>query len=82
MTLPGGLGTIAGPSVGALMVVTLSYSLASLGERVDFILGAVFVACVLASRRGLVGELLGRRRLAAWSGRWPCARQGAEVHGR
>ena len=56
MTLLGGAGTLAGPTVGALLVVTLSDSLAWLGEWVKFILGAVFVACVLLFRRGIVGE--------------------------
>ena len=58
MTLLGGAGTLAGPSVGALIVVTLSNALAFLGEWVNFIQGAVFVACVLLFRRGIVGELI------------------------
>jgi len=58
MTLLGGAGTLAGPSVGALLVVTLGDTLAWLGEWVNFIQGAVFVACVLLFRRGIVGELL------------------------
>lgn len=59
MTLLGGAGTLAGPSVGALLVVTLSNWLAWTGEWVNFILGAVFVVCVLAFRRGIVGEIRG-----------------------
>ena len=58
MTLLGGVGTLAGPSVGALLVITLSNALAWMGEWVNFIQGAVFVACVLLFRRGIVGELL------------------------
>jgi branched-chain amino acid transport system permease protein len=58
MTLLGGAATLTGPSVGALIVVTLSNALAFLGEWVNFIQGAVFVACVLLFRRGIVGELL------------------------
>jgi len=57
MTLLGGVGTIAGPSVGAALVVTLNETLAELGEWVTFIIGAFFVACVLAFRRGIVGTL-------------------------
>ena len=64
MTLLGGAGTLAGPSVGALLVVTLSNALAWMGEWVNFIQGAVFVACVLLFRRGLVGEL--RAAIGAW----------------
>jgi branched-chain amino acid transport system permease protein len=56
MTLLGGLGTVVGPSVGALIVVTLENELASFGSWVTVITGAVFVACVLAFRRGIVGE--------------------------
>jgi branched-chain amino acid transport system permease protein len=56
MTLLGGLGTVMGPSVGALLVVTLENYLASLGSWVTVITGAVFVVCVLSFRRGIVGE--------------------------
>jgi branched-chain amino acid transport system permease protein len=57
MTLLGGVGTLSGPPLGALFVVTLNEQLAELGEWVTFILGAIFVACVLAFRRGFVGTL-------------------------
>jgi branched-chain amino acid transport system permease protein len=62
MTLLGGVGTIAGPPLGALFVVTLNERLAELGEWVTFILGAIFVACVLAFRQGFVGALGSLRR--------------------
>lgn len=57
MTLLGGLGTVVGPSVGALLVATLENALAGLGSWVTVITGAVFVVCVLAFRRGIVGEV-------------------------
>ena len=57
MTLLGGMGTILGPSVGALLVVTMEHYLASLGSWVTVITGTVFVVMVMAFRRGLVGEL-------------------------
>jgi branched-chain amino acid transport system permease protein len=57
MTLLGGLGTVMGPSVGALIVVTLENELAGFGSWVTVITGAVFVACVLSFRRGIVGEV-------------------------
>ncbi len=57
MTLLGGMGTVMGPSVGALLVVTLENYLAEAGSWVTVITGLVFVACVLAFRRGLVGEV-------------------------
>jgi branched-chain amino acid transport system permease protein len=57
MTLLGGMGTVMGPSVGALVVVALENVLAGVGDWVTVITGAVFVACVLAFRRGIVGEV-------------------------
>ncbi len=59
MTLLGGLGTIVGPSVGAGIIIALQNYLASgpLGAWVPVVLGVIFVACVLAFRRGVVGEL-------------------------
>jgi len=60
MTLLGGMGTIFGPVVGAFIIVALESYLAGFGEWVTVITGAIFVVCVLAFRRGIVGEL------AAW----------------
>jgi branched-chain amino acid transport system permease protein len=57
MTLLGGMGTVMGPSVGALLVVTLENYLAAVGSWVTVITGGVFVVCVLAFRRGIVGEI-------------------------
>jgi branched-chain amino acid transport system permease protein len=57
MTLLGGMGTIFGPVVGALVIVTLQNYLAGFGGWVTVITGAIFVACVLLFRRGIVGEL-------------------------
>jgi branched-chain amino acid transport system permease protein len=59
MTLVGGTGTFFGPVVGAAVVVTLEHYLSDLvGGWVTVIIGAVFIACVLTFRRGIVGELL------------------------
>ena len=58
MTLLGGMGTVLGPSVGALLVVTMEQYLASLGSWVTVITGGVFVVMVMAFRKGLVGEIL------------------------
>jgi branched-chain amino acid transport system permease protein len=57
MTLVGGAGTIFGPIVGAAVIVAMEQYLASFGSLVTVIQGAIFVACVLAFRRGIVGEL-------------------------
>ncbi len=58
MTLLGGMGTVMGPSVGALLVVALENYLAGVGDWVTIITGTVFVVGVLAFRRGFVGEAL------------------------
>ncbi|MDO9706876.1 branched-chain amino acid ABC transporter permease [Paracraurococcus lichenis] len=57
MTLVGGLGTVFGPVVGAAVIVTMQNYLAEMGAWVTVIQGVIFVACVLAFRRGLVGEI-------------------------
>jgi branched-chain amino acid transport system permease protein len=57
MTLLGGMGTIFGPVVGGFVVVSLQNYLAQFGGWVTVITGAIFVACVLLFRRGIVGEL-------------------------
>jgi len=57
MTLLGGLGTVFGPVVGAVIVVTLENYLAQLGAWVTVVQGAIFVICVLTFRRGVIGEL-------------------------
>ena len=63
MTLVGGLGTIFGPIVGAFFIVAMENYLAPFGQWVLVIQGAVFVICVLAFRRGIVGELAARLRV-------------------
>lgn len=57
MTLVGGLGTVFGPVLGAFTIVAMENYLAQLGQWVTVIQGIVFVACVLAFRRGISGEL-------------------------
>ncbi len=57
MTLLGGLGTIFGPVVGAAIIITMQNYLAQLGAWVTVVQGVIFVICVLAFRRGIVGEL-------------------------
>lgn len=58
MTLLGGMGTILGPALGAAVIVAMQNYLADLGSWVTIIMGATFVVCVLAFRRGIVGELI------------------------
>ena len=74
MTLLGGMGTVLGPVVGAFIVKTLENRIGELGEllaagtgiewfktigdSVTIVTGLIFVVCVLAFRRGIVGELM------------------------
>ncbi len=63
MTLVGGLGTIFGPVVGAVIIVFMQSELASFGQWVTIIQGIIFVACVLAFRRGVVGTAAAALRI-------------------
>jgi branched-chain amino acid transport system permease protein len=67
MSLLGGVGTFFGPVLGAGIVIGLQNLLADkVGAWVTVIIGAIFVVCVLAFRKGIVGELLAwRERQAA-----------------
>lgn len=57
MALVGGLGTVLGPVLGAFIIVAMQNYLASFGEFVLVIQGAIFVVIVMAFRKGLVGEI-------------------------
>jgi branched-chain amino acid transport system permease protein len=57
MTLVGGLGTVFGPMIGAGVIVAMQNYLAEMGAWVTVIQGVIFIACVLAFRRGIVGEI-------------------------
>ncbi|MFC5420488.1 MAG: branched-chain amino acid ABC transporter permease [Stutzerimonas stutzeri] len=57
MTLVGGLGTVFGPIVGALVIVSMQNFLATLGAWVTVVQGIIFVICVLLFREGIVGVI-------------------------
>jgi branched-chain amino acid transport system permease protein len=63
-TLLGGLGTVFGPVMGAVLVTTMENYLAQFGQWVTVTQGAIFVVCVLAFRRGVIGEIGGKLRMA------------------
>jgi len=63
MTLLGGIGTIFGPVVGALVFGALETYLAQFGDWVTVTQGAIFILCVLAFRKGIIGELGARLKL-------------------
>jgi branched-chain amino acid transport system permease protein len=60
MTLVGGLGTMLGPILGAFVITGMETYLAEWGQWVTVIQGVVFVTCVMAFRRGLIGEIAHR----------------------
>jgi branched-chain amino acid transport system permease protein len=78
MTLVGGMGTLFGPVLGAIIIIALENKLGDLGawlasvtqvdwfntigESVTMVTGLIFVVCVLAFRRGIIGELVARLR--------------------
>ncbi|MCW2314637.1 branched-chain amino acid transport system permease protein [Rhodoblastus acidophilus] len=67
MVLLGGMGTMTGPVIGAIFVVAIPEVLNRIGgpnfsQWMTVIQGAIFVICVLAFRRGLIGELAARAR--------------------
>jgi branched-chain amino acid transport system permease protein len=64
MTLLGGLGTIFGPVMGALVVTAMENYLAQFGAWVTVTQGVIFMICVLAFRRGIIGEIGGKLKLA------------------
>jgi branched-chain amino acid transport system permease protein len=57
MGIVGGLQTMLGPAVGAIVVVTMANSLSGLAEALLIVQGLVFVLVVMLFRRGIVGEL-------------------------
>ncbi|HST73740.1 MAG TPA: branched-chain amino acid ABC transporter permease, partial [Acetobacteraceae bacterium] len=63
MVLLGGLGTIFGPVMGALVLTAMENYLAQFGAWVTVTQGAIFMICVLAFRRGIIGELGAKLRI-------------------
>jgi len=60
----GGMATLWGPVIGAIVVIALEHSLASSPELVQIVQGLVFVLVVMLFRKGIVGQWL-----AWWQGR-------------
>ncbi len=59
ITLMGGLGTIVGPIVGALALISMQTYMSELQDWVTVVQGTVFVIVVLCFRGGLVGSVVG-----------------------
>jgi branched-chain amino acid transport system permease protein len=59
----GGLQTLLGPVVGALLIVSMEHYLASFAEWVLIIQGLVFVVVVMSFRKGIVGQWQASRKL-------------------
>lgn len=74
MTLVGGMGTISGPLAGSAVVVVLENKIGefgallarltaidwftTLGESVAMVTGLIFMICVMAFRKGIMGEFI------------------------
>jgi len=58
MVLLGGMGTLFGPVVGAVITVAMDDYLAGIGVPVPAVIGAIFIVVILVFRRGVVGETL------------------------
>lgn len=57
MTLLGGMSSVFGPAIGAVLVSALHHYFDALGAWVTVMVGLVFILCVLVFRRGIVGQL-------------------------
>lgn len=64
VSIVGGLNTMLGPVVGAIVMGSMEHYLAGFAEWVLIIQGAVFVFVVMLFRKGLVGQL---QHLLPWS---------------
>ncbi len=64
MTLVGGMGTIFGPVLGALILNFIESYLAQLGAWFAVTQGIIFVLCIMFFRRGILGELAARLKVA------------------
>jgi branched-chain amino acid transport system permease protein len=76
MTLVGGMGTLAGPMLGAIIIIALENKLGdwgifltnvtgiewfnTIGEAVNMVVGLIFIICVLLFRRGIIGEFIAK----------------------
>ena len=76
MTLVGGMGTLAGPMLGAIIIIALENKLGdvgifltqstgiewfnTIGEAVNMVVGFIFIVCVLLFRRGIIGEIVAK----------------------
>lgn len=64
MVILGGMGTVAGPILGALFFLTLEKFLPDLTEHWAVWFGPILVLCVLFARNGLLGSLPRPRRVS------------------
>ncbi len=57
MTLLGGINSVFGPAIGAVLISALRHYFDGLGAWVTLFVGVIFMLCVLIFRRGVLGEL-------------------------
>jgi branched-chain amino acid transport system permease protein len=63
LTLVGGLGTMFGPVVGSVIIISMQNYLASFGAWTTVAQGLIFIACVSLMRGGIIGLV------QKWTGR-------------
>jgi len=60
MVLLGGMGSLFGPVIGAVVLLLMEEVLSSMTEHWMVILGPFLIIVVLYAKRGIYGSLLGR----------------------
>lgn len=65
MTVLGGIGTLIGPAIGAAIFILAKIYISSFTDHWLFVIGAIFVLCVLFFKQGIYGKAL-----AAWQRRF------------
>ena len=55
MLILGGMGTLVGPIVGAAVFIGLKHTVSTYSDHWEFVVGAIFIACVLFFKQGIYG---------------------------
>jgi branched-chain amino acid transport system permease protein len=68
MTIVGGMGTLLGPVIGAVIITFIELFVGIATERHLLVIGALFVLCVVFRPQGLLGDIAQRARLPRSTG--------------
>ena len=63
MTIVGGMGTLFGPVLGALGIILLRDIISNFTESWNFIMGLIFMGCVLGFRGGIMSIIKDKLKL-------------------